>query len=232
MTRPVKPRDAASIVIVDERHSVPKILMGRRPTKSKFIPDAFVFPGGKLDPQDRQIKSPTDLKPHVAKGLTIGERHSMAKSTALAHAVIRETYEETGYLLGTPGKFEHTGGDAWERFQAEGLAPSLEKLEMIARAITPNMSPIRFHARFLIASAADLMGTMRPTAELEDLGWYTLSEIDALPTIDVTDGVLGEVRQRLSDTTEPSQKNGRNIAFFTYRNEILSRREQSLEPAN
>lgn len=227
MSKPVRPRDAASVVIVDERGAAPKILMGRRPTKSKFIPDAFVFPGGKLDPQDRQIKSPSELKPHVAKGLTIGERHSVAKSTALGHAVIRETYEETGYLLGAPGTFEHTGGDAWERFEADGLAPSLDKLEMIARAITPNMSPIRFHARFLLASAADLSGSLRQTLELEDLGWYTLSEIEQLPTIDVTEGVLEEVRQRL----ESSEKNGRNIAFFTYRNESLRRREQSLEPA-
>ena len=32
-----------------------EVLMGRRPQKSSFAPDVFVFPGGKLDPADRAV---------------------------------------------------------------------------------------------------------------------------------------------------------------------------------
>ena len=61
-TRGVTPRNAASLVIIDTDEDEPRILMGRRHAKMKFVPDAFVFPGGKLDPDDFNAKPATPLR--------------------------------------------------------------------------------------------------------------------------------------------------------------------------
>ncbi|NBU15191.1 MAG: NUDIX hydrolase, partial [Alphaproteobacteria bacterium] len=50
----VKPVDAASLILVDDRGKTPKILMGKRHQDLKFMPSKFVFPGGRLDPSDRK----------------------------------------------------------------------------------------------------------------------------------------------------------------------------------
>ncbi|PKQ09013.1 MAG: DNA mismatch repair protein MutT, partial [Alphaproteobacteria bacterium HGW-Alphaproteobacteria-12] len=44
--RAIRPRDAASLVLIDRTSTEPRVLMGRRHARMKFVPDAFVFPGG------------------------------------------------------------------------------------------------------------------------------------------------------------------------------------------
>ncbi len=58
----VRPRDAASLVLVDRREGEPRVLMGRRHSRMKFVPDAFVFPGGKLDAGDLKARPATPLQ--------------------------------------------------------------------------------------------------------------------------------------------------------------------------
>ena len=41
-------KDAASIVLVDSRGQEPRILMGKRAAKHKFMPNIYVFPGGRV----------------------------------------------------------------------------------------------------------------------------------------------------------------------------------------
>jgi 8-oxo-dGTP pyrophosphatase MutT (NUDIX family) len=196
----VRPRDAASLVLVDESGDEPAILMGRRHSRMKFVPDAFVFPGGKLDPEDETACPATPLiSPAFGP-----------KSEALAMAAIRETFEETGLLLAGPG--EVGAGVSWEPFRARGLAPRLDVLEFVARAITPVESPIRFHARFFAASASEVTGTLAGSGELEDLAWYPLSKALALPMIDVTEFVLGEIGRRAAGERRA------HVPLFSYRN--------------
>ncbi len=61
----VRPRDAATLIIVrrDGRH--PRVLMGRRASSHAFMPNKFVFPGGRVDPGDSRIRPPRDLHPVV-----------------------------------------------------------------------------------------------------------------------------------------------------------------------
>ena len=61
----IRPKDAATLIILDRTHGEPKILMGRRHMRHRFMPGMFVFPGGRLDSEDRYIPFASDLHPHV-----------------------------------------------------------------------------------------------------------------------------------------------------------------------
>jgi len=187
----VKPRDAASLVLVDETGPEPRILMGKRHAKMSFIPDAFVFPGGKLDPHDHEALPATNLPGDPSLGHTGA---SKAKTLALAMAAVRETFEETGMLLADKGDIGTATGETWGQFRDMGLAPALHHVSFMARAITPTVSPIRFHARFFKADASALTGTLKGSGELSEIDWYPLSEALKLPIIDVTEFVLTELR--------------------------------------
>lgn len=203
-TSPVRPRDAASLVLIDTTQAEPRILMGKRHSRMKFIPDAFVFPGGKLDPDDLRARPATPLSPAASFG---------AKSQALAMAAIRETFEETGLILAAPGDVGADSGPSWSHFHGLGVAPRLDALTGLARAITPASSPIRFHARFFAASANAVRGTLAGSGELEELDWYPISDALKLPVIDVTEFVLREVLAGYGATAARPR-----IPLYSYRN--------------
>src|SRR5262245_64265707 len=96
----VRPKDAATLILVDRSDSIPKVLLGKRHHGHKFMPGKFVFPGGRVDPADQRMPVTRTLHPqtqaHLMKRL---QRPSAAKARAFALAAIRETFEETGLLL-------------------------------------------------------------------------------------------------------------------------------------
>ena len=96
--RPVLPRDAASLVILRQRRKGPEVLMGKRASRHRFMPNVFVFPGGRLDPADWTAPVAKKLKPSVAK--TLGKKWPKDKAQGLAVAAVRETHEETGLRIG------------------------------------------------------------------------------------------------------------------------------------
>ena len=49
----VRPKDAATLILVDRSGSAPKVLLGKRHARHKFMPGRYVFPGGRVDPGDR-----------------------------------------------------------------------------------------------------------------------------------------------------------------------------------
>ena len=51
----LKPRDSATLILVDRSSDVPKVLLGRRHQRHRFLPGKFVFPGGRIEPADRLI---------------------------------------------------------------------------------------------------------------------------------------------------------------------------------
>jgi 8-oxo-dGTP pyrophosphatase MutT (NUDIX family) len=193
--RGIRPRDAASLVLIDGSADEPRILMGRRHSRMKFIPDAFVFPGGKLDQGDIGVRPASGFADATAEAVKRAAA-SRAKAEALAAAAIRETFEETGLLIARQGDVGEAAGNAWDPFRERGLAPRFDVLDFVARAITPASSPIRFHARFFAANAEAASGELKGSGELEDLGWYTLSEALKLPVIDVTEFVMHEIARR------------------------------------
>src|SRR5712691_1056372 len=98
----VRPRDAATLILLDRSGPKPKVLLGRRHHGLAFMPGKFVFPGGRVDLRDREMSVATPLDRRVeAKLMLKVQRPSAAKAQALALAAIRETLEETGLLLGS-----------------------------------------------------------------------------------------------------------------------------------
>lgn len=204
--RAVRPRDAATLIIFrrDGRH--PRVLMGRRAAGHRFMPNKFVFPGGRVDPGDSRIRPPTDLLPQVRDRLCAGCSETRAR--ALALAAIRETYEETGLILGETGApLIRSRSPHWHEFLQHGINPRLDVLHLVARAITPPHRNRRFDARFFMADARYLQGEVheRPegSGELLELHWVAIERAVSLEIAHITRFVLGEVDRRLREGLGP-----------------------------
>jgi 8-oxo-dGTP pyrophosphatase MutT (NUDIX family) len=193
---PVKPRDAATLIVVRGKADDPQVLMGKRSRKAAFIPDAYVFPGGRHDPEDQAVTPATPLDAPIAKMAVRGNR---ARAEGLAMTAIRETFEETGLLLARPGAIGAVRDPTWRTFRDRAVAPDLARLRYVGRAITSPYSPIRFHARFFVARAEHFSGTLGGSGELSDLRWVGIREaLESLPIVDVTEFMLGELARRLA----------------------------------
>ncbi|NWH08558.1 MAG: NUDIX hydrolase [Alphaproteobacteria bacterium] len=208
---PVRPSNAASLILFRRAKDGPEILMGRRRPKAAFIPDAFVFPGGRLDEADAKVMPGNVLTPHAREDLQRAGGCSAALAGALATAAIRETWEETGLHLASPGDPGPAAPETWCPWRERGIAPDHSRLSYLGRAITPTQSPIRFHARFFLAEAAGDEGNLGGSGELLDLAWFSIEAALRLPIIDVTEFMLASVRERIAGREEAG------IPLFAYR---------------
>ena len=154
--RALHPRDAATLIIVDRAEAEPRVLMGKRHHGHVFMPGKFVFPGGRIEPEDRRMAAAGALDPVVEEKLNCRvPRPSPSFARAIALAAIRETFEETGLAIGVAdyGAPEDPPRGAWARFAAAGVYPALDGIDFVARAITPPGRVKRFDARFLVVDA-------------------------------------------------------------------------------
>ena len=202
----LRPKDAATLVLVRREGGTARVLMGQRHGNMAFMANKYVFPGGRIDPGDMRIPVASELRPEVAARASHGV--SAARARGLALAAIRETFEETGILLGERAeKVPRTRAPAWQKFFAHKIMPRLDGLEMIARAITPPNRTRRFDARFFMADA-DLIAHQLEGAETEELltpAWLTIDEARALDLPSITRTVLDEVEARVNgDTARPA----------------------------
>src|SRR5580692_10344310 len=135
----LKPQDSATLILIDRAEAVPKVLLGRRHERHRFMPGKFVFPGGRIEPADRQMTAAAALhEGDIARLMRLVKRPSAAKAAGFALAAVRETYEETGLMVGVPGASPIvTPPGAWEAFAKAGIVPDLSVIHFIARAITP-----------------------------------------------------------------------------------------------
>ena len=201
--RAVTPIDAASLVIVRGGGADAEVVMGRRRPRSRFLPNIYVFPGGRLERADHALPPGVALRPEVARKLT--RRCRSADPNALAMAVIRETFEETGLLLSMPVSGRRLDGcpdtALWRAFVAAGARPALEALDYVARAITPTTLPQRFNTRFFAVDARHARGALEGDGELLDLQWVPMREAARrLDVIDVTKFVLTRTAEHLART--------------------------------
>src|SRR5579862_5338067 len=86
--RRVRPRDAASLILLRGEGRDLEVLVGRRSLKARFMPGVYVFPGGAIDLADRagwSVESGAEMFP--------------PRLASAARAAIRETWEEVGVLI-------------------------------------------------------------------------------------------------------------------------------------
>ena len=197
----LRPRDAATLILVDRSVSQPKILFGKRRLDMKFMPGKYVFPGGRVDKSDRMTKSVDELTEHTRAKLLVDMKGgaSLSKARALALAAVRETYEEASIIIGAPHDGAKAPADAsWRRFFEQGFLPSLSPLTFFARAITPPGRPRRFDTRFFCADASAIAfrGTP-PDDELSDLVWMGIEEARSLDLPPITRVILEDLGDRM-----------------------------------
>ena len=167
----VVPKPAASLLVLREDGG-PQVLMGMRGAGHKFMPNRLVFPGGRVDPEDHAAAHASPLPDHARALMARAADESLIRAVGIAAA--RELEEETGLTLGLP--------------------PLLHGLDYLCRAITPDFSPVRFDARFLVVRAEHIGGTLAGSGELEDLRWYALEEALGLDLAFPTRGVLEQLK--------------------------------------
>tara|TARA_B100000282_G_C31634241_1_gene445330 strand:- start:272 stop:880 length:609 start_codon:yes stop_codon:yes gene_type:complete len=186
MASPVKPKPAASLVITRQKKKNLYVLMGQRPKNSKFAPNVWVFPGGKVEKYDslnKDIKLNkkilTDLKKLKANNLL---------SSALISAALRETYEETGLKL---------------------INKNLEGLWVLARAITPANQKIRFDTKFFVLDENNFTNKIKGNGELHNLGFINIREAIKLPLFDITQFLLEDL-----ESLNQKKINSKYFPFF------------------
>lgn len=221
-TAAVRPKEAATLLIVRQDAKHPRILMGKRAASHKFMPNKFVFPGGRLDLADSRVRAHKGLRAPVERKLLdrMRGKPSATKAQGLAMAAIRETFEETGLVIGKQvSEPFQTRNPEWQAYYNEHVAPDLSKVEFIARAITPPYRTRRFDTRFFTIDAEEIKGdlhdTDRASGELLELHWLEINEARDLDLPNITRMILGELEERLA-LPKPAQSR-RPVPFVHFR---------------
>lgn len=172
MTDVAVPVPAATIILLRDTVRSPEVLMIQRSVKSEFLPDLYVFPGGRVDESDYEMADQTGgFDGHHAAALATTVEPKLALGFYVA--AIRETFEESGILLarrrGEVDLIDEATAkelgqhrlavqeramsfrDILEREDLE-LAPDL--LALHAHWITPPMMPHRYDTLFFTAKTA------------------------------------------------------------------------------
>jgi 8-oxo-dGTP pyrophosphatase MutT (NUDIX family) len=200
----MRPRDSATLILIDRSGVVPKVLLGRRHDSHRFMPGKFVFPGGRVEPGDRSVPHAAPLHERDTERLMIAVKNpSPSKAAGFALAAIRETYEETGLMLGVAASGPMPKlPEEWHAFAKAGIIPDLSVMHFIGRAVTPPKRPRRFDSRFFAADYAAVVrrddGFIGPDSELVEIVWMPIADARKLDIPGITAIVLEELQDRIA----------------------------------
>ncbi|MBO6775523.1 MAG: NUDIX hydrolase [Paracoccaceae bacterium] len=213
-------RNAATVIVLRDRHTNPSILMGQRGAKAAFMPNKFVFPGGAVDAQDAEVPMASPISDVCHARLADDAPDGM--QNALAAAAIRELWEETGLILGRKGTWQTPVPGDWQAFAETGHVPTAEGLQFVFRALTPPGRPRRFDARFFLVDVDDIQNDpddfSGASDELSHLQWIALPDARSFDLPFITEVVLAEIGARVTDRTPPESvpyfKNNDEASLF------------------
>ncbi|WP_250955995.1 NUDIX hydrolase [Rhizobium sp. CG5] len=192
-------------MLLDRGQGRVRVLMGKRDRKHAFMPDVYVFPGGRRDRADMFRAFATDLHPDVLRRLMEGNQGDAARRRArgLAIAAIRELQEETGLVIGGKDAHSHTS------------IASLSCLRYVARAITPPGNIRRFDTRFFLAFTDEAgldPAQIRDSDELQDVRWLDIEDISGLNMPSITQTIFEHVKMQMK--LDPSLPFGSSGPFY------------------
>jgi len=197
LKRTARPRIASTIVLYrGERHN-PKILMGQRSKRSDFMPSVFVFPGGRVDRADSYAPYIGELPARTARILEAA--YSPRKARACVLASIRETWEETGLMLGKKYAWTKNVNDpSWNAFRQAGLKADLSDIEVFGRAVTPPHRHKRYDTWFFLNRVDNHPEPVGDSSELLNVGWYDFAEIERLELQRATQMMITILKEHLA----------------------------------
>jgi len=210
-------RHAATVIVLRDAATRPRVLMGQRGTDAAFMPSKFVFPGGAVDAVDAAIPLAAPAAPACMAALA---RDSALAPEPLIAAATRELWEETGLLIGDldPRAGEMEKPQGWRGYLGTGHLPDGKDLTFLFRAITPPGRPRRFDARFFLVEDRNLRNDpddfSRAEEELGHLHWVPLDEVRGYDMPFITEVVLAELAARLEGRQAPG------VPFFDNRTEV------------
>lgn len=183
--KPVPAVPSATILLLRERSRDLQVFMVQRHRAVEFAQGALVFPGGKVDPADRD------------PGLRDRCAGAPARDGALALriAAIRETFEESGILLARPwGSRDLVSGELLREIESrhrdalnhkqtglrdivetEDLELACDLLTPFAHWITPEFMPKRFDTHFYLVAAPPDQVALHDGRESVDSTWIAPS---------------------------------------------------------
>ena len=210
-----KIRNAATVIVVRNKHNNPSVLMGQRGVNAAFMPSKFVFPGGAVDDQDLSIDIKKSIN-EVCKNRLLKENENGSWSGLVA-AAIRELFEETGQIIGVEQEWLEPPS-SWRGFAKTGYVPDASHMSFVFRAITPPGRPRRFDARFFLIQAEELQTDLddfsMASDELSHLQWIPLTDTKNFDLPFITQVVLAEIAGNLMNSGPPAQ-----VPFFQNKTE-------------
>jgi 8-oxo-dGTP pyrophosphatase MutT (NUDIX family) len=184
---PATPRLASTVVLLRATATGVQVYAIRRALTMAFAPGMYAFPGGSVDPRDRDV-APAWAGPSPrawADRLDLDE----ATARAVVCAAVREVFEESGVLLAGPDPSTVVGdvsGGEWqaarvaleahelgfaELLTEQGLGLRSDLLAPWARWLTPEFEPRRFDTYFFLAHLPELQRTRDGCGEAEHTVW-------------------------------------------------------------
>ncbi len=170
MDKPAPPplRQASTVIIVKEKDQAFEVYLLRRSMKSGFMDGLYVFPGGVVDPEDKNFESwapYVDLSPDQIQHQLGGTALPLDDVLSFSIAAIRETLEEAGVLIASMKDKTKTDLDdictfrlnrdlpkSWfkTKIMEENWILSLSSLGRWSHWITPALMKKRFDTRFFM----------------------------------------------------------------------------------
>ena len=191
---PATARHASTVLLLRDSERGVEVFMERRHIKSDFVGGAYVFPGGRVDPEDRVDEA-------LCHGLTdrdASDRLSLQEGGLTFYvAAIRECFEEAGVLLAydRDGRLlDFSDRSVEERYETlraelnagrlnlldiaarEGLTLATDRISYWAHWITPEGQPRRYDTRFFVARVPRNQTAGHDDHELTNSAWVTARE--------------------------------------------------------
>jgi 8-oxo-dGTP pyrophosphatase MutT (NUDIX family) len=165
---PVTPRPAATLALLRKCTEGMEVLLLKRGSGTRFLPGAYVFPGGRVDRED----GGGGLRSHAITAL-------------------RETFEEAGILPGSYGEclaFPLEGRSRGSRIRREvqrgsgsfsdaleelGISIDPDSLTLVGHWVTPVQEPFRYDTRFFAVEVPEECPAYPDGVEMVEATWST-----------------------------------------------------------
>jgi 8-oxo-dGTP pyrophosphatase MutT (NUDIX family) len=192
--REVTPRLAATTILVRARGGQAEILLLKRGEHARFMPNAYVFAGGALDPNDESAEVYA-LCGGLNDALASEQLELPSNGLRFFVAAVREAFEECGLLLAYDDRGEIADLSSWDESRlretrlkisagllsiaelcgAQGWRLAVDKLVFFSHWITPPGS-VRFDTRFFLCAVPPRQTASLAGSEMSQLVWRTADE--------------------------------------------------------